>query len=242
MYIFCIFYLFHNRRVDDQNHRITGDTWYNPLVTRILLIRHGDNDSTAQGKLAGWTAGVHLNERGREQASTLTKHLVSVPIKAIYSSPLLRTLETARPLAKAKNIPIGRCSGVAEVRYGSWQGQKLRDLRRRKLWDTVQHRPSAVTFPMGESISHAQARAVDAIDTICSQHPRDVIAIFSHSDVIKMILAHYLGLHLDLYQRIAIRTASISDLLLTSRAPMLLGANYIPGNENHGLTWDRPLS
>ena len=211
-------------------------------MTRIFLIRHGENNYTAQDKLAGWTAGVHLNERGREQASTLAKYLDAIPIKAIYSSPLLRALETARPLAKAKNIPIGRCSGVAEVRYGSWQGQKLRDLRRRKLWELVQHRPSVVTFPRGESIRHVQTRAVDAIDTICSQHPRDVIAIFSHSDVIKMILAHYLGLHLDWYQRIVIRTASVSELLLTSRAPMLLGVNYIPGNESLGHTWDRPLT
>ena len=203
-----------------------------------MLIRHGDNEYTSQGKLAGWTPGVHLNQKGKEQAAKLAEYLDLTRIAAIYSSPLLRTIQTAKPLAKAKGLTIRKCSGVAEVRYGSWQGQTLKTLRRRKLWHTVQHRPSAAAFPNGETIRHVQIRAVDAIEKVSALHTKYTVVVFSHADVIKMILAHYLGMPLDLYHRILIGTASISDLILNIGKPMVIGTNRTLEEQRGRSIWD----
>ena len=105
-----------------------------------------------------------------------------------------------------------RCTGLGEVRYGDWEGKRVQSLRRKKLWRLIQHRPSAATFPGGESIRGVQVRAVAAIEELVARHPNDCIAVISHGDVIKMIMAFYLGVPLDLYQRINISTASISEL------------------------------
>lgn len=183
-------------------------------MTRILLVRHAENNYTKTGKLAGWIKGVHLNKVGRLQATTLADNLATYPIKYVYSSPLVRALETARPIASAKDLNVLKCTQIGEVRYGQWQGKSLRVLRQRKLWNQIQNVPSLTSFPDGESIRHAQSRAVGAVETIVIRHPKSCVALVSHSDVIKMILAHYLGLALDLYQRIVIDTASISELYI----------------------------
>ena len=184
-------------------------------MTRILLVRHAENNYTQTGKLAGWIKGVHLNEVGRLQASTLADNLAIYPIKYIYSSPLVRALETARPIASSKNLNVLKCTQIGEVRYGQWQGKSLRVLRRRKLWNQIQNVPSLSSFPDGESIRYAQSRAVGAVEKILVKHPKSCIVLVSHADVIKMILAHYMGLALDLYQRIVVDTASISELYIS---------------------------
>ena len=94
----------------------------------LLLIRHATNDWVGE-RLAGWTPEVHLNQEGRAQAASLARRLVDVPLAAIYSSPLERTLETAQPLAEAHGLTVQVCEGVGETRYGQWTGRKLEDLK-----------------------------------------------------------------------------------------------------------------
>lgn len=198
-------------------------------MTYILLIRHGENDYTKTGRLAGWIAGVGLNKTGKVQAKRLVERLDKAPIAAIYSSPLQRCRETAGPLAKAKGLKVQALAGVAEVRYGKWQGKRLSKLRRHKLWPVVQNRPSAMVFPEGEAMRDVQIRAVNAIEAISQAHPQEMVAVFSHSDVIKMIVAHYLGTPLDLFQRIGISTASVSGLYVNQGTPYVLGVNNTTG-------------
>lgn len=179
-------------------------------MTQLLLIRHGENDYTRKGKLAGWTPDVHLNDVGQAQAQALAEKLKPMPIKAIYSSPLERAVETALPLAKAKGLTIHKRSEVGEVRYGEWTGKSLKSLARTKLWQVVQKQPSAMQFPNGETLRDVQSRAVNEIEKIVAAHPKDIVAIFSHGDIIKLVLAYYLGMPLDMFQRLAINTASMS--------------------------------
>ena len=80
-------------------------------------------------------------------------------------------------------------------------------------------------FPEGESFAEAQARAVAALETIAGDHPKGRVAVFSHADLIRLVLAHYLGVHLDLFQRIAIDTASVSVVHLGEGMPMVLKVN-----------------
>ncbi len=200
-------------------------------MTTLLLIRHGENDYTRTGRLAGWTPGVRLNDLGKRQADQLAEKLKDAPIQAVYCSPLERTRETAEPLARAKGLTVEVRDSLGEVRYGRWQGQSLKVLRRQKLWRVVQQLPSAMVFPEGEALRHVQARAVDAIDAIVRAHPKGMVAAVSHSDVIKLIVAHYLGLPLDLFQRLSVDTASVTVLQFGEGGPALRRLNDTAGVE-----------
>jgi probable phosphoglycerate mutase len=194
-------------------------------MTQLLLIRHGENDYTKKGKLAGWTSGVHLNADGKKQAQAIAERLAPAPLKAIYSSPLERARETAEPLAKLKSLPVLVRSGLGEVQYGLWTGKSLKALRRTKLWRVVQHHPAAMEFPEGETLRAVQARAVDEIEKIAREHPKDLVAAFSHGDVIKLVVAHYLGVPLDLFQRLVVNTGSLTVLHLGAGQSALVKLN-----------------
>jgi probable phosphoglycerate mutase len=162
-------------------------------------------------RLAGRLPNVHLNERGKKQALQIAEALCKAPIKAIYSSPLERAVETAEPLAQALGLPIQMAPGVIELEYGDWQGKTLKQLGRRKLWKTVQEKPSEMRFPNGESFIEVQTRTAQEIERIASAHEeQDLVAIFSHGDIIRLAAAHFLGMPLDVFQRLAANPASIT--------------------------------
>jgi probable phosphomutase (TIGR03848 family) len=178
-------------------------------MTTLILIRHAHTD-WADKKLAGWLPDVHLDEQGLQQAEALVERLQSIEIAAIYSSPLDRAIETAQPLAKARGLKIIKTPGLGEVKYGDWQGHSLKVLSHKKEWRSVQIAPSTFQFPNGESFREMQNRAVAAVEKITADHAKDTIALFSHGDVIKAIVAYHSGIALDNFQRIAISPASIS--------------------------------
>jgi probable phosphoglycerate mutase len=196
-------------------------------TTYVLLVRHGENEFVTTHRLAGRTPGVRLNERGCQQAQALVGYLKEQPVDVVYSSPLDRCLETAEPFAAQRGLPVVVEPGVVEVDYGGWQGADLRELGKLSEWAQVQHYPSMFRFPGGETLREVQARGVAAIEQLRARHPDQVVAIFSHGDVIRTALAHYLGVPLDLFQRIAIATASVSVLGFFDGRPMVLGVNYV---------------
>ncbi len=191
----------------------------------IFLIRHGENEYTRTGKLAGHTPGVSLNDPGKMQALKLVERLKPVAIQHIYSSPLERARETAAPLAEARKLEVQIRDGLAEVGYGEWTGKSLKRLARTKLWRVVQNLPSSMQFPGGETMRAAQSRLVDALEQIAREHPKDVSAVFCHSDPIKLAVAFYLGMPLDLFQRLQISTCSVTVLRLGAGAPSLVKLN-----------------
>jgi len=186
-------------------------------MTVILLVRHGENEWVKKGRLAGWIPGVHLNEKGQEQAVNAAARLAHIAITAVYSSPVTRCLETARPIADIFDLPIQPLEAIGEVRYGKWEGKKIKKLAKKPEWYIVQHFPSRHHFPAGESLREVQNRAVTALEALSQQHEKETIVVVSHADVIKMVLAHYLGVHLDLFQRIVISPASVSVIELTPK-------------------------
>ena len=135
-------------------------------ATRVLLIRHGVNDWIGSGKLPGWTPGIHLNERGRAEAAALAERLASAPIKAIYSSPIERAMETAQPVSERLGLPINILEGVKEVDCGEWTGQPIEELAKTDLWRQVQIYPSGFRFPGGEAMIEVQTRAVAAMESL----------------------------------------------------------------------------
>ncbi|MEM7798626.1 MAG: MSMEG_4193 family putative phosphomutase [Chloroflexota bacterium] len=183
-------------------------------MATIILVRHGENEWVKEHKLAGWIEGVHLNENGRNQAIAAAERLGHLPIKKLYSSPVTRCVETAEYLSQKLELPIHKLPEVGEVRYGDWEGEKIEELAKLPEWHIVQHAPSRHQFPQGESMRGVQSRVIDALESLAANHKNEMIVVCSHADLIKLVLAHYLGVHIDLFQRIVISPASASVLYL----------------------------
>ena len=193
----------------------------------ILLVRHGENQYVKKGRLAGRLPGVHLNEKGRAQAQAVAEKLKGAPIKAIYSSPMERTMETAEPIAAALGLEVITRPGLIEVDVGEWQDKKLKGLSRLKIWRMVQNTPSLMRFPGGETFAEAQFRIVQEILELVSQsEPKDILVLVSHSDPIKLAVAYFIGLPLDQFQRLSVSPGSISALYIGEGFSRLLTLNY----------------
>ena len=193
-------------------------------MTLLLLVRHAVTDATGK-HLSGRTRGIHLSDAGRAQADRLVERLAGVPIKAVYSNPWSGACETARPPARARGLDVRVESRLIEVDYGNWTGRSMGQLVRTTLWKQVQASPSAIRFPEGETLREVQLRAVEALEDIAGRHPRDVVAAVAHADVIRLAVAHYSGVHLDLFQRFIVSPTSVSAVLLGDRIPRILRVN-----------------
>lgn len=191
-----------------------------PRTMQLLLVRHAHND-WLNDRLAGWTPGVHLNEEGRAAAAALAARLADHPIHAIYSSPLERARETAAAIAHPRAIAVETEPDLGEVRCGEWTGRRLEELAGTPLWQTMRAFPSGTRFPGGETLLEVQERALRALGRLEREHPQEVIVCVSHADVIKAVLAHYVGVHLDLAGRLTVSPASLSIVLLTPEGPRL---------------------
>lgn len=196
-------------------------------MTTFFLVRHAVTEHTGK-KLSGWMEGISLTEQGREQAEQVAEGLADKSFDAIYSSPIARTLETADAIAKRHEVSVQTRRDLGEVEYGGWTNRPLRTLMRTKLWTTVQRWPSAARFPDGETLREVQVRALTEIEKIAAEHPKGKVCCVSHGDVIKLVLAHYLGVHIDLFQRIVIAPASVSVFSLSDRGPTILSMNAMP--------------
>lgn len=193
----------------------------------LLLLRHAVTADTGT-RLSGWTPGIHLSDKGREQARALAERLAPVAIDVVYASPLERCQETAAAVAEPRGLKVGTAEDLGEVRYGGWTGRELKELVKEDLWRVVQRYPSGARFPDGESIYEMQVRAVSGVERLRAEHPGQTIAVCSHADVIKAIAAHYLGLHLDLFQRLEIGPASVTAFAFAP-APHLVRLNETGG-------------
>jgi probable phosphomutase (TIGR03848 family) len=195
----------------------------------LLLIRHGENEFVKTGKMAGRTPGVHLNERGRQQAADLAAALADIKLKAIYASPLERAVETAEPIAEGRKLEIQLRPDLMDTNIGKWQGRTLKQLRRLKKWKIVQQAPSRFTFPEGESFLQNQMRIVTTLDEIAASYrPKDIVAVVFHADPIKLAVAYYLGMSLDHFQRLACDTGSVTVLYLSETGAHLIKLNQRP--------------
>lgn len=195
-------------------------------ATTVLFIRHGENEWTESHKLAGRTPGVHLNEYGRQQAEALGKRLAEAKLSAIYASPLERTMETAQAIAQHhQQLEVKAYPDLIEVDYGEWTGESLKVLAKTKAWPVIQAYPTGASFPGGETMFAMQARCIQEVNRLVTCHPGETIALVGHADLIKAAVAHYLGTHFDLFQRIVISTASITAISFGMMGPRVLVVN-----------------
>lgn len=195
----------------------------------VHLIRHGHNDYVKKGLLAGRLPGVHLNEKGFTEVAALAEAIKSLPLKAVYSSPLDRAMQTAQMVAKPHGLQVAKRPDLLETALGDWEGKSVRRLSRDKRWRELQEHPSQFRFPGGEWMVAQQARLVTEVQTLIAQHKaKDQFAIVSHADPLKLIIAYYIGLPLDSFQRLMMDTASVSTLMVGNKGTRLLRLNWKP--------------
>jgi probable phosphomutase (TIGR03848 family) len=198
-------------------------------MSTVVLVRHGLTALTGP-VLAGRSADVHLDDRGRAQAENLARRMAALPLAAVVTSPLERCVETVDAIMAAQQAAPQRHvdERLIECGYGDWTGRALKELTRDPLWKLVQMQPSAVRFPNGESLSQVAARAVHAVRDWDARLGAEALWVAcSHGDVIKAVLADALGLHLDQFQRIVVDPCSTSIVRYTDSRPYVMRVNDI---------------
>lgn len=177
------------------------------------MIRHASTNSLGQ-YLSGRQPGISLNERGIIESRQLCENLSGLPIKAVYSSPLERALETAVPLTKLFNLSTIVCEGLDEIDFGSWTNRAFKDLESEPKFRFFNSFRSFTRIPDGETMSEAQLRIVLVLQDLTLLHPEQTIALITHSDLIKSAIAYFSGMPLDMMQRLEISPASVSIIEL----------------------------
>lgn len=207
-----------------------GKTSTGPRPTTILMVRHGQTPTTGK-LLPGRAPGLHLADAGVQQAERAGERIAELTkVDAIYTSPMERARETAAPIGKAVGLRPKVVKGLIECDFGDWTGAELQKLMKLPEWRTVQKAPSTFRFPNGESFTEMQVRMITALDKLRAEHPGGVIVCVSHADTIKAAMAHALGTHLDLFQRIVISTCSISGIAWSTDGPVALTVNSTGGS------------
>lgn len=198
-------------------------------MTTVLLIRHGMTDYVAKRLCAGRTPGVSLNDEGRRQAETVAQRLAGLPIKAIYASPLERTMETAQAIAAVLNLAITPCPGILETNTGDWTGMPFADIAQKDaaVWNALHAHPSGTRIPGGETMDEIRERMATAVNDVCAAHPGAMVALVSHADPIKACLSHFLGLDLNHVHRIVIGPTSVSALQVDGQHISVLTMNHL---------------
>lgn len=183
-------------------------------MTSVYLVRHGATDAIGQ-TFTGRLRGVSLNQEGQAQAAALGRHFGGTPIAAVYASPSDRARETAAPIASQHRLSVESNDAFDEIDVGRWSGQSF---------DRLGHDPAFRGFnavrslsrpPQGELMLEVQSRAVSELLHISQRDTDRAIVVVSHADVIKAVLAYFLGIPLDLAYRLEIGLASVSIVQLS---------------------------
>jgi probable phosphoglycerate mutase len=196
----------------------------------VLLVRHGHTPRTGV-ILPGRAPGLFLSDEGRRQADAAARGIAGLPsVAAVYTSPLERARETAAAIARARRLRPRVEGGLTECDVGDWTGLRLSRARRKAGWQLVRHHPSGFRFPRGESFTEMQARITAALARLVERHPGETIVAVSHADPIKAVVAHALGLPLDLFHRLAAAPGSVTAIAYLPDAPLVLTVNSLDGD------------
>jgi broad specificity phosphatase PhoE len=196
-------------------------------MTRLLVIRHGETDWNSGGVIMGWTPGIHLNSEGRTRVEALSKTLSQHEIAAVYSSPLERAVETAHIIAEAHAVPVGAEKALIEIDTKRWEGRRRADIYKNDpLWTEYHTNPATASIPGIETIHDVQKRAVECIERLRRDHSEQTFAVVTHGEVVRTVLAYYLGLDLNRIFRIIVDTPSVSVVEFHGDRPIVIRVNW----------------
>ena len=178
----------------------------------LLLVRHGQTDWNPAQRVMG-RSNIALNAVGIEQAKNLREWLKDVELDAVYSSPMHRAMQTAEIIIEGRaGLKIIEEPGVQEIDYGDWCGMLFAELEEKynKDYNDYRFHPSKMKIPGGEAVIDTQKRAVAVVEKIRKKHEGHKVLVVSHADVCKAMLIHYLGIELDLLQKVGCDNGSLS--------------------------------
>jgi probable phosphoglycerate mutase len=195
-------------------------------MTTFLMIRHGTTD--VHDRISGRTPGIALNAHGERQVQWLARHLGERAISAVYTSPIDRTLQTAKAVADRHGlVPIPN-DALLELHFGDWTLQSFEALEGEPRWRQFNAFRSGTRIPGGELMLETQLRAVRFLLELRDAHPQGCLALVTHGDVIRSALTYLLGMPLDFYSRIEISPACYSEIELGLDYVRVLGMNLKP--------------
>ena len=196
----------------------------------FYLVRHGLTDAVGRS-IAGRLPGIHLNAAGLQQVKRLAEGLGPVSISAIYTSPLERAVETARPLAERCGLQVRTAVELNEIDFGQWTGCDLDALQEDPHWMQFNSLRSCTRAPGGETMLEVQARIITFLVRLASDQGEQSgsTVLVSHGDVIKAAVMYVLGMPLDLFLRLEISPASVSCIRFEGAYPKLLLLNRTCG-------------
>ena len=183
------------------------------MTTTFFLVRHAAHDRLGR-ILCGRVPGVTLGRDGKAQGEALAARLAGEGLAAIYASPLERAQETAARVAARAGLAVETLAALNEIVFGAWAGQSFDALHGDPAWAGWNQARHVTRPPGGETVLEAQARVLRGLEDLRARHGEARLALVSHADVIKLVIAHALGLGADGMQRFEIGPASVSVLVL----------------------------
>jgi probable phosphoglycerate mutase len=157
--------------------------------------------------------------------NALAEKMKRFPVRAVYTSPLERTVETAEAIARVHGLEPVVSRELGELHFGEWEGQRVEDIRRQELFSEFNTFRSGTRCPGGELMIETQTRMVRELDRLRSLHSNETVAIVSHGDPLRSVVAHYLGIPLDFILRFEILPASLSIVEVEKWGPRVLCVN-----------------
>jgi probable phosphoglycerate mutase len=196
--------------------------------TRILLIRHGETDWNATGRLQGHS-DTPLNAVGREQARRAARRLAGEPVRALYSSDLARSFETATIIGQELGLLVMTSPQLRERRYGVWEGLTSAEIQARYPEQFAEWRARSTDFapPQGETITQLLTRAFTALQTIACRHVGEVVVVITHGGLCYVLLNHILGSVNGDRREFTFGNASIHTLEVTGARWSVISMNDI---------------
>jgi broad specificity phosphatase PhoE len=180
-------------------------------MTRIYLVRHGQTAWNKEEIFRGRT-DVPLNETGLREAQLAGEYFREMEIHAIYSSPLLRALETAQKIAEVQRLEVRSPQGIIDMCFGEWEGQSLKDVQEKdgQRFQQWKNEPHLVKIPGGETLDEVRDRAMAVLDKTIQSHSGKTLLFVSHRVVNKVILCSILGLDNSHFWQIGQDTTAIN--------------------------------
>ena len=203
------------------------------MATTVLLVRHAQTNSNLSGFYMGWS-NEDLNNMGYTQARRLSSRLASLPIASVYSSPLRRVFATSEIICEPLNLEPIVLDELIEIQLGDWQGLHMDEIKRRwpELWQQWRNDPSGMTIPNGESLEGVTERAILALQRMVAANRDQHIIIVTHDVIVKVLVAHILGVSNSIYRKFEIGNASLSVIRISdtrSRLVMLNDTSHLVG-------------
>jgi broad specificity phosphatase PhoE len=192
----------------------------------LYLVRHGQTAYNRDGLGLG-RADLPLTEEGLAQAAAIAERLAHEPIEHVYSSPLRRALDTARPIAEARGLAVEVREELIELDVGNTEGLTFAAMRERYaefLAEWAGPAGHTAAMPGGESLAHVDERLAPFLDEL-RRAPHAAAAIVSHNFVIRLAICRLLGLGPAGFRAVSIDVASVSAVRLEPKRTAVMFTN-----------------